>query len=309
MPVSVFTVILGLSGFTIVLQKIPLLQTAAPLLSLVLLVFTVVLFLLFTILYLIRALRYPGSLQADFRHPVRISLIPAFSISLLLLSVAFIPLDPQVSRWLWYSGAALHLLLTLAVLSFWIQHPDLQIQHINPAWFIPAVGNMVVPLAGHLYSPEISWFFFSVGLVFWVILLGLLFNRIFFHHPLPDRLIPTLFILIAPPAVGFVSLVRLSGSVNDAARVLYYFSLFMTMLLFFQWKMFVRLRFSLSWWAYSFPLAALTIATLLMGQESGIVLYQILTWILLVLLVLLMALLLTLSLRAALRREICRPEE
>ena len=57
----------------------------------------------------------------------------------------------------------------------------------------------------HLVSPEIFWFFFSIGLVFWLVLLAIVLYRLFFHEHLPARLAPTLFILLAPPSVGFIT--------------------------------------------------------------------------------------------------------
>ena len=101
-----------------------------------------------------------------------------------------------------------------------------QITHMSPAWFIPPVGSMVVPVAGvEHYAHEPLWFFFSLGLMFWVILLVIFFNRIIFHNPLPNKLLPTLFILIAPPAIGFISYVKLTGGLNEFGRILYYFAL------------------------------------------------------------------------------------
>ena len=49
--------------------------------------------------------------------------------------------------------------------------------------------------------------------------------------------------------------------------------LFLALLLFTQWRRFARLRFYLSWWAYSFPLAAITIATLRMREATGLVFF------------------------------------
>ena len=66
-----------------------------------------------------------------------------------------------------------------------------------------------------------------------VILLTIIFYRVLFHHPIDERLMPTLFILIAPPAVGFIAYTRLTGGELDTfARVLYYSGLFLTLLLF-----------------------------------------------------------------------------
>ena len=91
------------------------------------------------------------------------------------------------------------------------------------------MGNVLVPVAGvPLGYPEISWFFFCIGLVFWLILLTIIFCRVLFHHPIPDKLMPTLFILIAPPAVGFIAYLRLAGELDSFARVLYFTGLFFT---------------------------------------------------------------------------------
>jgi tellurite resistance protein len=73
--------------------------------------------------------------------------------------------------------------------------------------------------------------------------------------------------------VGFVSYVNLTGSVDAFAQVLYNSGLFFTLLLFFQAKWFSRLKFYLTWWAYSFPLAAITIASLVMLQHSNSLIY------------------------------------
>lgn len=83
-------------------------------------------------------------------------------------------------------------------------------QHVTPAWFIPVVGMVAAPLAGVTFGPiEVSWFFFSAGLVFWAALLPMVLTRLFIHdQPVPGQLLPTLAVLIAPPAVAFLSYLR-----------------------------------------------------------------------------------------------------
>ena len=100
-------------------------------------------------------------------------------------------------------------------------------------------------------------------------LTAIIFYRLIFHGSLPERFMPTLFIFIAPPAVGFLSYLNLAGGLDAFARVLYGTALFFTALMLAQVPQLVRLRFFLSWWAYSFPLAAVTIATLVMAHETG----------------------------------------
>jgi len=181
--------------------------------------------------------------------------------------------------------------------------------HINPAWFIPAVGNVVAPLAGvPLGHAELSWFFFAVGISFWVILLVIVFNRILFHDPLPPMLLPTLFILIAPPAVGFLSYIRLMGGELDAfARILYYLALFFTLLMVIELPRFLRLPFFLSWWAYSFPSAAVTTATFVMAEKVGGAFFHWLALIMLTALSVLIIWLLFNTVRAISAKKICQP--
>jgi len=81
--------------------------------------------------------------------------------------------------------------------------------------------------------------------------------------------LPTLFILIAPPAVGFMAYVKLTGGLDAFAQVLFNFALFLTILLLSQLPRFARLPFFMSWWAYSFPLAAMSIASMVMGLITG----------------------------------------
>ena len=189
----------------------------------------------------------------------------AISISFLLVSIAYYDFAPTVSILLWYIGAPLQLLFTLIIIRYWI-HNEFKVVHSNPAWFIPIVGNVLVPVVGVEAAPVwVSLFFFALGMFFWIVLFTIMIYRIVFHHPLAKKLVPTLFILIAPPAVGFVSYFRITnGSIDMFSMFLYFIALFTLLLLLFMVRMFDTKQFFISWWAYTFPLAAITIATLLM---------------------------------------------
>jgi tellurite resistance protein len=261
---------------------------------------------LLTLLYAAKFAKYPQAVFSEFKHPVKLAFVPSFSISMLLLSIATLHTAPGLSFWLWSLGSLLHLSLTLYVLSSWIHHSKYEIAHLNPAWFIPVVGNILIPVVGVQHaSAEISWFFFSLGLFFWPILTAIIFYRLIFHASLPERFMPTLFIFIAPPAVGFISWFNLVGGIDAFGRVLYFVALAFTLLLAAQVSYFARLKFFLSWWAYSFPIAAITIASLIMAKETGLAFYTWLAVALLGVLNLVIAVLLVRTTRAVLRREIC----
>lgn len=308
LPVSFFAVVMGLSGLAIAWEKAQHvfaidLQINPWLVGLAATVFAVL-----APLYLAKWLWYRTAVVAEWRHPVKLNFFPAISISLLLLAIAFLPLARTVSEPLWLAGTTLHLLFTLAVIGVWMHHEHFEVHHLNPAWFIPAVGNVLVPVAGvPLGYAEPAWFFFSIGLIFWGVLLTIVFYRILFHHPIDERLMPTLFILIAPPAVGFIAYTRLIGTLDSLARVLYFGGLFFTLLLFSQVTHFAKLRFFLSWWAYSFPLAAICIASLLMYEMSGIAIYGYIGAALLGLLTAVVGFLLIRTAIAVYRHAICVP--
>ena len=308
-PVAWFAMIMGLGGLTIAWRKTEELLALSFALSPWLLGLTTILFLGVAGLYSLKVIRHRAAAIQEWNHPVRMNFVPTASIALLLLAIAWLPVSPAYSRLLWISGMGLHLFLSLYVMTQWMHRSKFEIVHLNPAWFIPVVGNILVPIAGVAHAPaEISWFFFSVGLVFWLPLLTIILYRVIFHGSLPERLMPTLFILIAPPAVGFLAYLKLTGEVDAFAHVLYHAALFFTLLLFAQLRWFTRLKFFLSWWAYSFPLTAITVATLVMFEHSGVVAYLRLAGILLGVATVVIAGLLVRTALAVGRREICVEE-
>lgn len=308
-PVSFFATVMGLAGLTIAWMKAAHTMPLPPDIAQWLRALTSVLYLCLLAIYALKLMRHPAEVDAERRHPVRLNFFPASSIGLLLLAIAWAPDAPDAARWMWMTGAAAHLAFTLYVMSSWLHHTHYAIQHANPAWFIPVVGNILVPIAGVRFAPvDVSWFFFSIGFVMWGVLMTVVMYRLFFHEALPARLAPTQFILIAPPAVGFLSYVALSGEVDAFARILYFFALFLTLLLASNALRFFRLPFFISAWAYSFPLAAITIATFDMAARTGQPFYGGLALVLLAVLTLVLSLLVTKTVLAAQRGLICVPE-
>ncbi len=308
--VSWFAVVMGMFGFAIAWSRAEHILGLGLGLSPYILGFTVAVSLMIAVFYLAKALKYPREVLGEITHPTKISFMPTITIGLILTSIAFLQISPSLSFWTWALGTAGHFLLTLYVVSSWVHHDKYDIKHLNPAWFIPVVGNILVPVSGVSHAPlEISWFFFSLGLFFWPVLMSIIFYRLIFHGSLPQRFIPTLFILIAPPAVALISWYKLTGTVGDFGRIMYSIALFFFLLIVFQAKYFFRLKFYLSWWAYSFPVAALTIATLIIGEESGLGFFRAMAAGLLVCLTALIGVLLVATALNISRRSICIKEE
>ena len=274
-PITFYSMVMAFTGCTISLQKASMILSFPNMLSFVFLVLSTILFISITTVYVVKILQYPASVRKEFDSPVKINCFPTFRVSLLLLSAAFLPINITVSKYLWIIGAFFHFVFTLLIVNTWMHQGRFLITHMNPSWFIPAVGNILIPIAGVSHAPnDVSWFFFSCGLFFWIILMGIVFFRLIFHEPIAAKLLPTLFILIAPPAIGFVSYCKLSGEVGHFGKMLYFFSLFLSLLLFSQLKIFRKVKFFLSYWAYVFPLAAMSIASSVMFHETNLEAYK-----------------------------------
>jgi tellurite resistance protein len=308
-PVSFFATTMGLSGLTIAWEKAEQVLQLPFNVSLVLMWLVGGIYLVLAAIYLGKMAKYRQAVIGELHHPIKLNFFPASSISLILLAIVTLGHYPGVSLVLWTIGSVAHLIFTFYVMGAWINHQHFEIQHMNPAWFIPVVGNILVPIAGVSHGfVEVSWFFFSIGLLFWLVLLTIIFYRVIFHNPLPAKLVPTFFILIAPPAVGFISYFKMVGEIDALARILYYSALFFTLLLFTQVRKFTGLKFFLSWWAYSFPMAAITVATFVMYTNLNCVWFKGGAVLLLTVLTLIIAMLVGKTISAIARKEICVEE-
>ena len=308
-PVPLFAVVMGVVGLGLAWRQAGHVLGVPGVIGEAIAVLGAVLFIAIALLYGAKALAHFDAVKAEFLHPVRSSFFPTISVSLVLLGLAALPHSRAWAEGLGVVGGGLHILLTINLLGRWIVNNH-EITHSSPAWFIPVVGNILVPfLAVPLGYVEIAWLFFSVGLVFWLLLFTLVLNRIIFHDQMPARFMPTLFILIAPPAVGFLSYVALNGGELDAAaRVLFYVALFLTVLIFSLGRQFLRVPFAVSWWAFTFPLDAMATASLTYHRILGLDVMAPLCWVLLTVATLVVAVVSLRTLWALADRHLFMPE-
>ncbi len=208
--------------------------------------------------YLAKWARYPAEVAAELNHVIKINFFAAAPISMIILSALW-KSSPALWGALFYGGGAILTALTFYTISFWINR-NLEIKHSNPAWFIPIVGNLIVVALGE--SGFWMWYYFAVGMFFYLILFAIIFYRILFHDQLAVKFMPTLFIMIAPPAIGFLGFLKLTGAneLDAFSLCMLHLATFFALLVAFMYKNFMKLKFFLSWWAFTFPTAALSLA-------------------------------------------------
>ncbi|MFA9371510.1 MAG: SLAC1 anion channel family protein [Labilibaculum antarcticum] len=308
-PITAYAIVMGLAGLTIVFGKFYHMQWMPKIFFEILLFFTLFVFLGISFLYGLKAVRHFEEVRIDFNHRIRLNFFSAFSISILLLSIAFMSFWPFLSMTFWWIGTIVHTVLMFYTISYWIQN-NIEIHFMNPAWFIPIVGSLLIPIAGVEYMPKaFSFFYFGVGFFFWIILFTIFLNRAIFHHQLPQKFVPTLFILIAPPAIGFISYIRLTQSWDSFAIFMLLISYFFAILLLVLHKSFKNIQFFISWWAFTFPLMAITIASVVAYQLSHQNIFKYLSFIFITVAVLTVCVVMLKTIGKIKQGEICVNED
>lgn len=219
----------------------------------------------------VRWQRHPKAWVEDLKHPVRHPFVATIPVALLLLATlsSQLGLSPTWVALLWWPGSLLQLWATVWVMGRWLYSPAPAAGPANHLWpsvtpvlLVPVVGNTIVPLAG-LGLGHAGWSAAQagIGLAFWPVVMTLLVARRIAHGPLPDRLWPSWFITVAPPAV--VGLIALRwGAPGEVGMALWGVALFCTLWVGQHVRQIVAQPFGLVFWATSFPLAAFSSLTL-----------------------------------------------
>jgi tellurite resistance protein len=263
LPVGAFAMVMGIGGLSAAFNRASDAWSPVPVgIGEVLAWISVATLAVLLVAYATKAVRHQDAVVAEWRHPVKSAFTATIPIASLIASVGLLPHATRMSSVLWWAGAITMAVVTVWVVRTWSTDAQIQHVHVHPAWFIPVVGNIVVPLAGVAHAPvEVSWYFFGVGIVYWLGIMPIVLTRLFVLGTIPPRLAPTLAIMVAPPAVGSISWVRLGGDWSDPlARILLAVTLFNLLVLATHVSALRKLPFALPAWAYTFPLAAAAVA-------------------------------------------------
>ena len=258
LPIMLFAGTMGLGGLCVAYKKLSEIFDLPSEIFSALRALDCTVFCLLSAFYLFKLLKFKEEVKAEFSHPIKINFFGGFIISLFLLALAYKD-APLLYYSLFYAALGLQTIFTLYVISFWIDE-KFDIATLNPAWFIPVVGNLLIPIIAE--KSQAIWYYFSLGLFFWIILFAVIFYRLVFCDKLADKFVPTLVITLAPPAMAFLGYVKLTERFDAFAAILLNINVFFAALILFSYKRFIKLKFALSWWAFTFPTAASSIAFL-----------------------------------------------
>ncbi|HET8694566.1 MAG TPA: SLAC1 anion channel family protein [Aquabacterium sp.] len=262
LPVALFGSVMGLTGLSLA-WRLAHAHFGTPIwIAQGIGILAITAFVAMTTGYAIKALTGFSHVRAEFNHPVAGALFGTPLISALLLPAILADMNQLLARALWIAGAVGMTIFAWHMAGRWLGVGQ-QRPHATPAWMVPLVGMLDIPLAvpalGFSEPPHVVMMLgLSVGLFFAIPLFTIIFSRLMFEEPLAPAMSPSLLIMLAPFAVGFSSYVTTIGRMDALAEGLFGIALFMFAVLLTRLK---QLRsccpFRVSWWSVSFPLAAL----------------------------------------------------
>ena len=257
--------------------------------------FNLLLFIVLSLPWLTRWIAHRDAALATLKHPVQASFYPTFSIAMLVIAAQFLAFGQQIDLALlfWWPGALLTFVFSFAVLYSMFSGEHVGLEHVTPAKFIPAVGLVVIPIAGgpllahlqgaaHELALFANIFGLGAGILMYVGLLSLTIQRKYLGKPAFGILTPTVWIHLAPIGVIPVSLLNLvehlpfpaDRGVFIVLGLLFWgfgvWWLVMAPLLTLAARRRGMLPFALSWWGFTFPLGAFAVSSFRLSRLSGI---------------------------------------
>lgn len=266
LPVGLFGSVMGLTGLSVAWRLAHNIFGTPLWIATAIGAIGIVAFVALVVGYAIKAATAPEAVAQEFRHPIAGNLFGTVLISLLLLPITVAPFALSLARTLWVMGAIGMFVFAWLMVTRWMSDRQ-QVAHATPAWIIPVVGLLDVPLAlPSLDLPPMQGLMvasLAIGLFFAIPLFTVIVSRLLFEAPMPGALQPSLLILVAPFSVGVSTYVVTTGTFDLFAEALFMLSLFVLAVLLNRLRFVVACcPFRVSWWAVSFPLAASAIASL-----------------------------------------------
>ncbi|CAB3629484.1 SLAC1 anion channel family protein [Achromobacter pestifer] len=264
LPVNLFASVMGIAGLSIAWRQASLEFGVSPLIAEAVGIAALAVFAVLAMGYLAKAVLHPDAVLMEYRHPVAGNFFGTITIAILLLSAVIAPFNQALAEGVWTVGAALTVALSFVIASRLLKG-KIDAAHAVPAWFIPGVATLDIAVTGGTmpmpWAHEVNLFALAVGTMIALLFFTMIMSRMIHHEPLPASMVPSLLILMAPFAVGFLAYTSFTQRVDTFAGLLFYFGLFIFLAL--APKVFRRgIPFASGWWAISFPMAALASAAL-----------------------------------------------
>jgi tellurite resistance protein len=134
-----------------------------------------------------------------------------------------------------------------------------ELDRLHPGYVLPTVAGGLVASAGAAVvgQQRLAEFMLGLGILCWIIVGSMILGRVIFRPTLPDALFPTMAIEVAPAAVASLAYFFSHGAhITAFVTGLAGYGLLMVVAQIPLLSRYVRLKFSLATWAFTFSWAA-----------------------------------------------------
>lgn len=152
------------------------------------------------VLLVMKVVTIPKSLGEGFENPVVASVMPTFSMGLMILSTYVKPYIPAAAYGVWLLGLVMHVVLIIYFTKKYIL--NFNMKKVFPSYFVVYVGIVSGSVTAPVFDlahwgQHIFWF----GLISYLILLPIVLYRVFIIREMQESTIPTLTIFAAPASL------------------------------------------------------------------------------------------------------------
>jgi len=215
------------------------------------------------ILFLLLSIKiavYPESLAEGFENPVVASVLPTFSMGMMIFPAYIKAFSQPLALVIWIMGLLLHIVLMGSFTKKYMF--NFGIKKVFPSYFIVYVGiicgSMTAPALG---LAAIGRYIFWFGLAAYIVLLPIILYRIAAVREIPEPALPTIVIMTAPSSLclaGYLS----TFQEKSISMIVFLGALSLIMLISVLACMprLLKLKFYPSYSAFTFPFVITSIA-------------------------------------------------
>ncbi|MDW7650468.1 MAG: TDT family transporter [Bacillota bacterium] len=200
-----------------------------------------------------KLVRNPGCIREGFSNPVTASVIPTFSMGVMILSTYIQHLNYGLAYGTWLLGLVMHIVLIVSFSKHYLF--SFRIQKVYPSYFIVYVGIVAGSVTAPAYNlAHLGQFLFWFGFIANLLLLPFVLYRVFFVQAIPESALPTQIIFAAPASLCLVGYLN-TFAIRSVAMVgfLVLFALIMAVVAVSFLPGLLKLQFYPSYSSFTFP--------------------------------------------------------
>ncbi|KAJ8511815.1 hypothetical protein OPV22_002249 [Ensete ventricosum] len=275
-PIGCFGMCLGLGSQAILWGALATSPAMAflhvtPDINLALWLIALAVFAAVAVTYTLKCIFYFEAIRREYFHPVRVNFFFAPWIACMFLAIGAPPrIAPKLLHpATWCTCIAPVFVLELKIYGQWLSGGKRRLSKVaNPSSHLSVVGNFV----GAILAARVGWeeagkFLWAVGLAHYLCVFVTLYQRLPTSEALPKELHPVYSLFIATPSAASIAWKAIYGEFDAVSRTFYFIALFLYCSLVVRINFFRGFRFSMAWWAYTFPMTTASVATIRYAEE------------------------------------------